>query len=195
MKEVSWELLSNDNAHHIDSFSSTVSLELENYLKENALKESEIDYSKTYLFFHKGQLAGYATLLSDKLRVKPEGNTHSGMQKFYRKTNDGYTSVPAIKIGRLCVCDNYNSQLDSAEYCGLGKIIFASILNYTINLQSRIGCRVITTHAKKTTQAHEWYKKLGFCYCFNEEKTTRLLGSEETEAIPMFYDIKRIVKD
>ncbi len=94
----------------------------------------------------------------------------------------------------MCVSDEYNSQLESAKYCGLGKIMFASILDHVKRLNEIISYRVITTHAKKATNAYLWYRKIGFEYTLSEEKTKEILAKESHSAVPMFYDLHRIVK-
>mgnify|MGYP001346846890 CR=1 FL=1 len=192
-EDIEVEQLTESNLKKIDCFTSSVCKELENFLKENAWKESCVDYSKTYLFFHKGLLIGYTTILMDKQSLKIN-HPNSSLSKFSKKTEEGYSSVPALKIGRICVIDEYNSQLESSNYLGLGKIMLASILDHAKDLKAKIGCRVITTHAKKSTGAHLWYKKMGFCYSNHEEKTKDLFAKENIEAIPMFYDINRIIK-
>lgn len=193
-EDIEVQQLTKDNLSEIDNFTSSVCKELEDFLKENAWKESCVDYSKTFLFFHKDKLVGYTTILMDRQSLQIN-HPNSSLGKFSRKTEEGYSSVPALKIGRICVIDDYNSQLEKSKYRGLGKIILASILDHTKDLKSKIGCRVITTHAKKSTGAYLWYKKIGFCYSSHEERTKDLLAREDIESIAMFYDINRIIKD
>ena len=151
-----------------------------------------MDYSKTYLFFHEGVLAGYVTLLTDKQSLKHD-YPHPSLAIFQDKVDKPYSSVPALKIGRICVADNYNSILEAAQYKGLGTIMFTVVLDYAKSLATKVGCRVITSHAKKSTGARFWYHKLGFQYSHKDEKVKELLDREDCESIPMFYDIKRIV--
>ncbi len=192
-EDIRVEKLTEQNSHKIKGFSSAVSKELDAFLKENALQEHLIDFSKTYLFFHGNVLAGYVTLLTDKQPLKIDKG-HPSLSQFKSKTDDGYSSVPALKIGRMCVADDYNSQLETAKYLGLGRIMWASILDHANTLRERVGCRVITTHAKKATGAYKWYQKMGFNFSNNDEKTKDLLAKEDVEAIPMFYDINRFFK-
>lgn len=191
--DIAVEKLNETNIHHTIGFSSKVCMELDAFLKENAWNEQAKDFSKTYLFFHKGILAGYITLLADKQSIKINDPSRR-LSKFGIKTDNHYSSIPALKIGRMCVADNFNGQLESAEYYGLGKIMFASIIDYANEIKDKIGCRVITTHAKKSTGAYKWYLKLGFVFSHGEEKTKDLLAREDVEAIPMFFDINRIIK-
>ncbi len=192
-EEISVQILNEKNLDKIKEFKSMVSNELDAWLKENAWKEHLIDFSKTYLFFHGDVLAGYVTLLTDKQPLKLNQG-HPSLSEFKNKTEEGYSSVPALKIGRLCVTDNYNSQLQTANYVGLGKIMFASILNHAKELKEKVGCRVLTTHAKKSTGAYQWYLKMGFQFSHDDDKTKDILAKADIEAIPMFYDINRIIK-
>ncbi len=192
-EEVIVEQLNEDNKHHISVFSSTACRELEKFLKENAGKEQVVGFSRTYLFFHKKILAGYVTLLMNIQKIDYNKQNDS-LIKLRNKTNQGYTSVPAIKIGRLCVSDDYNTQLKDSHFSGMGKIIFLIVLGMALKLSKKVGCRLITTHAKKSTSAYRWYEKLGFIYSFNEEKTKELLNKVDIESIPMLYDLHRILK-
>jgi len=193
MEDIRVEPLTKENVFHLKHFCSLVCKELEDFLKENALKEQEVDFSRTYLFFHGEVLAGYVTILMDAQKV--DYNRQSDpLIKLKGKTNQGYKSVPALKIGRLCVCDRYNTQLENSDFSGLGKIIFSAVLSLAIELSKKAGCRLITTHAKKSTKAYKWYEKLGFLYSFNKEKTEELLAKESVDSIPMLYDLQRILR-
>lgn len=192
-EEIRVEILNDKNVHLIAGFESKVCRELENFLKENAWEEHKIDFSKTYLFFHNNVLVGYVTILMDRQPLKIE-YPHQLLSAFKEKTENGYSAVPALKIGRMCVIDCYNSQLESTQYHGLGSIILASVIGHAIQLKSRIGCRVITTHAKKDTNAYRWYEKLGFVFSHCDEKIKEMLARDDIKAVPMFYDINRIIK-
>ncbi len=193
-KDVRVEQLNVTNKANITTFSSTVCKELDAFLKENAWDEQLHDFSKTYLFFHKCILAGYVTILTDKQPLKMSGPTNPKLTKFEHKSENGYSSVPALKIGRLCVSDGYNSQVESTQYCGLGNIIFASVLDFAREIKDKVGCRVITTHAKKSTKAYNWYKKIGFEFSYDTGKTSELLTRDNVESVPMFFDISRIIR-
>jgi|SRR3989344_1406382 len=190
--EIRVEPLNEQNHSSLQSFCSSVCKELEHFLKENAYKEQEIDYSRTYLFFHGKVLAGYVTLLTDKQSLKHD-HPHPSLAIFQEKVDKPYSSVPALKIGRICVADEYNSRLEAAQYSGLGIIMFTVVLDYAKSLATKVGCRIITSHAKKSTGAYSWYKKIGFQFSNKDEKVKELLAREDCESIPMFYDIRRIV--
>lgn len=191
-EEIKVEPLTTENVFHLKTFCSSACKELEDFLKENAWKEQEMGFSKTYLFFHKEILAGYVTILTDKQSLK-HNHPHPSLSIFQEKLDGVYFSVPALKIGRICVVDNYNSKLETAQYAGLGTIMFTVVLDHTRELASKVGCRVITTHAKKSTGAYQWYKKLGFQYSHKDERVNEMLSSEKYDSVPMFYDIRRII--
>lgn len=189
-EELEVKLLEEQHLKEIEFFSSGVCKELEAFLKENAWREQNIGYSKTYLFFHNKKIIGYVTLLNDNQKLTSKGLNPS-LLKFIPKTDQEYSSVPALKLGRMCVTDDYNSQLENAHYKGTGSIIFAFVVNIAKN--SPAGCRVITTHAKKVTNAYLWYTKLGFCYSHSDDKTKDILAREDYDSVPMFYDLHRII--
>lgn len=193
--ELRVEKLSEGHLEIIKLFKAEACKELEDFLKENAWKEQKEGFSKTHLFFHKNSLVGYVTILMDRVSIKDiDGNKlNKSLGILQEKT--GYPSVPALKIGRLCVADDYNSQLGSAKYRGLGTIIFSSIIDLSRELCAKVGCRLLTTHAKKKTNSYLWYQKMGFLWLHTDEKTKELLAKETTNAIPMFYDIYRIIKN
>ncbi len=186
------EPLNEQNICYLQGFYSSVCKELEDFLKENAWKEQTMSFSRTYLFFHGVILASYVTILTDKQSLK-DGQSHPSLTIFQRKLDGAYSSVPALKIGRICVADNYNSQLETAQYFSLGTIIFTVVLNHAKELATKVGCRVVTSHAKKSTRAYHWYLKLGFQFSNKEERVKEMLASEKYESIPMFYDINRII--
>lgn len=192
MEDIRVELLTKENSFYLKNFRSLVCKELEDFLKENAWREQEIDFSRTYLFFHGDILAGYVTLLTDKQPLKHD-YPHPSLTIFQEKVDGAYSSVPGLKIGRICVADNYNSRLEAAQYKGLGTIMFTVVLDHAKSLAIKVGCRVITSHAKKSTGAYSWYKTLGFQFSNKDEKVKELLAREDCESIPMFYDIRRIV--
>src|SRR3989344_2383313 len=77
--------------------------ELVDFLLQDALDNQEKRISKTHLFFHKltGKLAGYITLLTDKISLEGE------LKESFRQEGINYRSLPALKIGRLCVHDDF----------------------------------------------------------------------------------------
>jgi ribosomal protein S18 acetylase RimI-like enzyme len=146
--------------------------ELVDFLVEDALNNQHQNLSTTFLWFHKGSLVSYITLLTDKINL--EGN----LKAFFKEKGIYYKSLPALKIGRLCVHDDYLHR-------GLGKmmVVFAIQEATDIN-ENKAGCRFITLDAKrnkdKSLDSIHFYRKLGFGTLKERAKGTT----------PMYIDTK-----
>src|SRR3989344_840843 len=76
-------------------------VELRDFLLEDAFRNQEEDYiSRTYLIFHNpsNALVGYVTLLTDNIHIR-----NTTIKEKFEKMNIPYDSLPALKIGRMCV--------------------------------------------------------------------------------------------
>lgn len=139
--------------HDITDFTS-YEQDLVNFLRDDAVENQEQNLSVTFLWFYQDQLVSYLTLLTDRITL--EGN----LQKYFNEKGVHYKSLPALKIGRLCVDDNFRRR-------GLGKLMieFSIMMAKEIN-QSKAGCRFITVDAKRNlapeSDSFHFYKKLGF---------------------------------
>ena len=146
--------------------------ELVNFLIEDALDNQNRKISITYLWFLKSnkELVAYVTVLADAISLQGE------LKESFRQQGILYKSLPALKIGRLCVADEYLGR-------GIGTLMveFAAILAQRIS--KRIGLRFITTDAKRNQDPKKdsvhFYKKIGFGVLKQREKGT----------IPMYKDL------
>ncbi|MBI2666477.1 GNAT family N-acetyltransferase [Candidatus Woesearchaeota archaeon] len=136
------------NKNH--NFSSFVSYEkdLKDFLIEDALTNQELKLSTTFLWLYQQKLVSYITLLTDKI------NLEGDLQTFFRDKGIAYFSLPALKIGRLCVDDHFQRK-------GLGRmmLVFAAKKAQEI-CDDKAGCRFLTVDAKKDSIL--FYKKQGF---------------------------------
>ena len=139
--------------------------ELVNFLIEDALDNQNRKISITYLWFLKSnkELVAYVTVLADAISLQGE------LKESFRQQGILYKSLPALKIGRLCVADEYLGR-------GIGTLMveFAAILAQRIS--KRIGLRFITTDAKRNQDPKKdsvhFYKKIGFVVLKQREKGT-----------------------
>lgn len=161
-------------AHHDVTNFRSYEKELADFLIEDALDNQHKKISVTYLWFLKetNELVGYITLLND--RVNLEGN----LKDFFRDKGILYKSLPALKIGRLAVDDNFLRR-------GLGKLMIA----FATKIAERIfitysGCRFITLDAKrnedKSKDALHFYTKSEF----------KILKETSTGTTPMYLDLR-----
>ena len=160
-----------NRSHDLSKFKS-YEPELVDFLQEDALRNQEQSLSLTFLWFVEKNLVGYVTLLTDKINL--EGN----LKRFFKEKDIHYKSLPALKIGRLCVHDNYLKQ-------GLGRLMvqFAIQKANEIN-DDKAGCRFITLDAKrnidKRLDSIHFYKKMSF----------KVLKERRKGTTPMYLDLK-----
>ena len=171
LKHITYEPMSKKHNGLISNF-CTYESELKNFLVEDALNNQLEKISMSYLFFYKEQLAGYITLLNDSLRL--EGDLKNS---FFNK-NVLYKTLPAVKIGRLAVDDNFLRR-------GLGSIMIMLAYNFANSISKNYcGCRFLILDAKKNKDPKKnvihFYKKLNF----------KILKERKKGSVLMYFDIK-----
>lgn len=119
--------------HKLTSFDSA-SDELNDFLKNDALRDQENMISRTYLCFWTEKLVGFITLLADTLEVQAV-HENDGVDG-YR-----YYKYPAIKIGRIAVDRVF-------ERKGIGRFLLLAAIGKAIAISNEIGCRYITLDSK-----------------------------------------------
>lgn len=145
--------------------------ELVNFLVEDALDNQEKRISTTYLWFVEDKLVSYISLLCDRI------NLEGSLKIYFRDKGILYKSIPALKIGRLCVDDNYLKR-------GLGKLMIAFAANKAKDIWAEhAGCRFITLDAKRNPDHKKdvihFYTKLGF----------QLLKQRTKGTTPLYLDL------
>lgn len=148
--------------------------ELVDFLREDALENQEQKLSVTFLWFHEDKLVSYITLLNDKI------NLESDLKEFFKEKGIHYKSLPALKIGRLCVEDKFLRR-------GLGRLMILSAIKIANEInRNKAGCRFITLDAKrnqdKRLDSIHFYKKMGF----------KTLKERVKGTTPMYLDLKLI---
>jgi len=166
LEEIRIEIM--NDSHNINNFKS-YEKELVNFLVEDALENQKRKLSVTFLWFYKNNLISYISLLNDRINL--EGN----LKQNFREKGIYYKSLPALKIGRLCVDDRFLRQ-------GIGTLMIA----FATKIAERIvvsysGCRFIVLDAKrnKDSDVIHFYKKLGFETLKDRKKGTT----------PMYLDL------
>jgi len=147
--------------------------ELEKFLKEDALRDQSLNVSVTYLVYEKeGRLLAYITLLTESLIIRQ----NEALRETFRDYGVYYPYLPALKIGRLCVQDDYWRK-------NIGTLLVQFAVRTAWEISEKCGCRFIIIDAKNQEDGPiEFYQKLGFI----EFKDNRDNGSE---TIPMYLDI------
>lgn len=155
--------------HEVHTFQS-YERELVDFLVEDALDNQKKRISVTYLWFLKtGELVGYITLLNDRI------NLVGDLKETFRRKGVHYHSLPALKIGRLCVDDRFLRK-------GLG----TTMIDFSIKVAYHIfeeysGCRFIVVDAKRNVENDPlyFYRKQGF----------KELSAKSEGTTPMYLDL------
>ena len=155
--------------HNLSDFQS-YEQELVDFLIEDALTNQKNKISVTYLWFLKtGELIGYVTLLNDRINL--EGN----LKDIFRRRGIQYHSLPALKIGRLCVDNRFLRR-------GIGTMMIDFSIKVAYHIfEGYSGCRFIVLDAKRNTEKDpiHFYKKQGF----------ELLKERKKGTAPMYLDL------
>lgn len=109
----------------------------------------------------------------------------SGKEK--KEGGVAYTSVPALKLGRLATCESVGRQ-------GVGAYLIATVIKFAEDLSQTIGCRYVTLDAL----AHRvnYYSNLGFVMNqrVNKQKLEAIQERNkdvtELENVSMRFDLK-----
>ena len=160
------------NEKHDLSIFHSYEKELVDFLHEDALNNQEQNLSITFLWFYKGDFISYITLLTDKINL--QGN----LKRFFREKDIHYKSLPALKIGRVCVHNEYLKR-------GIGRLMILFSINTAKEIgENKAGCRFITLDAKRNIKKEldsiHFYKKLGF----------NVLKKRQKGTTPMYLDLK-----
>lgn len=174
LKDLAFKRISEKYASCIETFES-FQRDLVEFLKEDALRSQELSIANTFLVFDKSNLKsskqkreklmllGYVSILADSLKLD------SRLKVDFRNKNIHYGSLPALKIGRLCVDDKYRGH-------GIGECIISWVLKRVYYLNQNVACRFITLDAKrhqdKDKDSYNFYIK----YKFQVLKTKKLRG-------------------
>lgn len=152
--------------------------ELIKFLLEDALGNQNKKISTTYLWFHKSnnELIGYITILTDKISLNPT------LKNEFREKGINYKSLPAIKIGRLCVDDKFLKR-------GIGRLMIEFTIYHVKQISEKCGCRFITLDAKRnpvvSKDSLHFYKKMGF----------EILKERDKGTMAMYKDIFKIIEN
>jgi GNAT superfamily N-acetyltransferase len=129
----------------IEAFRS-INEDLNDFLRNEALKSQENLLTRTFLCFCRGSLAGFLTLVTDTIEVKLV-DEDDGVDSY------PYQKYPAIKIARLAVDKRYERQ-------GIGRFLLLAAVGKVYQISKDIGCRYITIDSKRESMG--FYERFGF---------------------------------
>jgi GNAT superfamily N-acetyltransferase len=149
-KDLRVELLS--PLHDLSDFDSG-NEELNDFLKNDSIRDQRNLISKTHLCLWKDHLAGFITLVADSVQVKRIDR--SDYMNGYR-----YSVYPCLLIGRLAVDSRF-------QRSGVGNFLLSLALGLAID--GPIGCRYLSVDSK--VDAVTFYQDAGFR--FMEKQASR----------------------
>ncbi|MBU4491931.1 MAG: GNAT family N-acetyltransferase [Euryarchaeota archaeon] len=131
--------------HNLASFNSTND-DLNDFLKNDALKYQEEMVSRTYLCLWGKSIVGYVTLVTDTLEVK-------AIDEKERLDGYHYQKFPCVRIARLAVDRGFEKR-------GIGRFLLSTAIGKAISVSNEIGCRYITVDSKP--ESFGFYEKHNF---------------------------------
>jgi len=136
----------------------------------------------TYLVKDSGRSAAFFSLANDKLTCDPiSPEDRAGWNKLSRTipNKKRRKTYPAVKLGRLGVCDTYQRR-------GLGTRIL-DWLKISFITNNKTGCRFVTVDAYNNPKTVQFYEKNGFRFLTSADATadTRQMYFD----LKIFYDV------
>ena len=171
------ERLSESHYKKLGSFKS-YEKELVDFLLEDALDNQKKKVSTTLLWSLKStdEIIGYVTLLTDKISLNPT------LKEEFKEKGILYKSLPALKIGRLCVADDFLHK-------GVGSLMIQFAIHVVKKINDECGCRFITLDAKRNPDSRKdsihFYRKMEFSVLREREKGTTA----------MYKDVFKIIEN
>ena len=162
--------------HDISSFDCD-DVDLNNYLKDDALLSQYHLLSTTYVVLSDGSLIAYFSVLNDKIHINEADKQIWNKLGRMIPNKKRRSSYPAIKIGRLGVsCTIHRG--------GMGTTI-SDYVKVEMGMKSICGCRFITVDANNDGRAIPFYQKMGFEFLKESDKRdkTRL----------MYFDLRQLI--
>jgi GNAT superfamily N-acetyltransferase len=147
-RAISIELLNTRNAKYTLAPFDSGDEELNDFLKNDSLKEQQFLLSRTHLCFYKDHITGFITLAADSIRLDKDKLDDS--QRIY---GCDYPAYPCILIARLATDKRLQGH-------GIGSYLLSLAIGFA--LEGPLGCRYLSVDPKDG--AVEFYKKCGFRY-------------------------------
>ena len=144
--------------------------DLDEFLKKDALKYSDGCLAVTYLVLYNQKLMGFFCLSNDAIKVNEED------MKELDELDKHLPNYPALKIGRLGVCEEYRRK-------GVGTFIIKHVTGRAVVQSQEVGCRYVTVDSYNKADNVRFYEK---------NKFKALVDGKERKNVPMYYDILKI---
>lgn len=172
------------NEHDLSGFKSS-SEDLNDYLKNYALKDQKNNLNVTHLIVCDSEIIGFFSLLNDSVEIR---RLEKDEQKMFKEKTSN-SKLPSMKIGRLAIDKKYEGK-------GLGTFFLGVILSIINKLANeKTGIRFITVDGY--AKAFNFYKKYDFKHFKSNEKDikkiNKVIRTHPNKQIPLYLDIKVII--
>ncbi len=144
--------------------------DLNEFIREDALNQMNAKISVTYLCRYKEQVVAFFILSADAIKINLDD-----LEKF-RDKDIHYKDFPALKIGRLGVCNPYQGR-------NIGTHLILLIIGQAFRLSKKIGIRYVSVDAYKYSVG--FYKKKYFAEFIHDRRR---------KTVPMYLDILKLEK-
>lgn len=132
--------------------------DLNDYLKNDALREQDMLLSKTHLCFYRDKVAGFITLAADSIRLDKDKLNESQIID-----SCDYPAYPSILIARLASDKRLHGR-------GVGSYLLGLAIGFA--LDGPLGCRFLAVDPKQPKESsrkdgkkpEDFYKEAGFDY-------------------------------
>lgn len=144
--------------------------DLNGFLFDDAKNYANQLLATTFIIQSENETVAYFNYLNDKISHTEIGNRDTFLNRISSllpQGKDGYTSYPAVKIGRLAVSERFKGNGYGREIINFTKALFVD--------NNRTGCKFITVDAYR--ESLDFYMKNGFKYLSSRDKKsdTRLM--------------------
>jgi ribosomal protein S18 acetylase RimI-like enzyme len=123
--------------------------DLDEFLRDDALRLDAARAARTWLTFYDGELVGYITLLCDAIILETRERKGLALR------HEDHPVIPALKVARLGVSETFR-----AAHRGVGEALMQFAFATALSLSTRVGCRLLTLDAY--AQSVSFYERLGF---------------------------------
>lgn len=174
--------------HDLSNFECD-SNDLTNFLKNDALKQQDMNLNLTQLVICDNEIVGFFSLLTDTLKLKTLENNNLKKEIKLELDISENNEIPAIKIGRLAIDKKYSKK-------GLGSHILRNILLSILNLsKTKVGLRFVTVDAYATA-LNFYVKKNNFSSRKSDTETLKKINKIKKQnpnrSFILYLDLKDI---
>jgi len=182
LKNYSFEKLSDE--YDLSKFDCN-SDDLNDFIKNDALKQQEENLSTTQLVLCDNEIIGFFSLLADTIKMNYIQDTIT--IETIKEQKPQVKHLPGVKIGRFAISNKYSNK-------GIGTHIMKQAIINILSLSKQVGLRFIIVDAY--ANAYNFYIKTNFTNLKKDEKTLKKIEKikerDPERIFTMYQDIKSV---